>query len=326
MSRLLSPKSTKTAKKSSRPGLRPLDPSPDEECQQENQAVRRGFSWLALGNIVNAACAWGRLALLARLGTAEMIGQLTLALAVCNPIGTLADLGLSGSLVSDADRQYRVRDYLGLRLLTSGLAMLVILGMAWAGGYDPATARLVVLAGLVVASESVGDIFQAVLQRREQMRWVAVSLMIRGVLGLTLFALGTWFSGDLAWGVCGFSLAAITTLLSIDIPRALACERFPICRVGQAPGHPGRAPCRAPCTHGRSRLAGRALASTPAHKRKSSVGRRSQARWSHPTSPVNIPSPRPSPGGRGGLSFAARFPCSLAWLGSACRWVWRRPA
>ncbi len=215
--------------------------------------MRRGVSWLALGNIVNAACAWGRLALLARLGTAEMIGQLTLALAVCNPIGTLADLGLSGSLVSDADRQYRVRDYLGLRLLTSGLAMLVILGMAWAGGYDPATARLVVLAGLVVASESVGDIFQAVLQRREQMRWVAVSLMIRGVLGLTLFALGTWFSGDLAWGVCGFSLAAITTLLSIDIPRALACERFPICRVGQAPGHLGRAPC----THGRGRLAGR---------------------------------------------------------------------
>ena len=187
--------------------------------------MRRGFSWLALGNIVNAACAWGRVALLARLGNAEMIGQLTLALAVCNPISTLADLGLSGSLISDANRQYRLRDYLGLRLLTCGLAMLVILVTAWAGGYDPATARLVVLAGLVVTSESVCDLFQAVLQRREQMRWVAISLMIRGLLGLTFFALGMWFSGDLAWGVCGFSLAALMTLLTIDIPRALACER-----------------------------------------------------------------------------------------------------
>ena len=185
----------------------------------------RGFSWLALGNIVNAGCAWGRVALLARLGNAEMIGQLTLALAVCNPISTLADLGLSGSLISDANRQYRLGDYLGLRLLTCGLAMLVIVVTAWMGGYDPATARLVVLAGLVVVSESVCDLFQAVLQRREQMRWVAISLMIRGLLGLTLFSLGTWFSGDLAWGVCGFSLAALTTLLTIDIPRALACER-----------------------------------------------------------------------------------------------------
>ena len=134
--------------------------------------------------------AWGRVALLARLGNAEMIGQLTLALAVCNPISTLADLGLSGSLISDANRQYRLRDYLGLRLLTCGLAMLVILVTAWTGGYDPATARLVVLAGLVVTSESVCDLFQAVLQRREQMRWVAISLMIRGLLGLTLLCLG----------------------------------------------------------------------------------------------------------------------------------------
>ena len=186
--------------------------------------MRRGFSWLALGNIVNAACAWGRVALLARLGNAEMIGQLTLALAVCNPIGSLADLGLSGSLISDANRQYRLRDYLGLRLLTCGLAMLVILVTAWTGGYDPATARLVVVAGLVVISESVCDLFQAVLQRREQMRWVAISLMIRGLLGLTFFALGMRFGGDLAWGVCGFSLAALTTLMTIDIPRALACR------------------------------------------------------------------------------------------------------
>ena len=103
--------------------------------------------------------------------------------------------------------------------------MLAIVVAAWAGGYDPATARLVVLAGLVVVSESVCDLFQAVLQRREQMRWVAISLMTRGVLGLSLFAFATWFSGDLAWGVCGFSLAALTTLLTIDIPRALACEQ-----------------------------------------------------------------------------------------------------
>ena len=210
--------------------------------------MRRGFSWLALGNIVNAACAWGRVALLARLGNAEMIGQLTLALAVCNPIGTLADLGLSGSLISDANRQYRLRDYLGLRLLTCGLAMLVILVTAWAGGYDPATARLVVLAGLVVASESVCDLFQAVLQRREQMRWVAVSLMIRGLLGLTFFALGTWFSGDLAWGVCGFSLAAITTLLTIDIPRALACERAQDCVRNQCQPRSGQRVNRSPPT------------------------------------------------------------------------------
>jgi O-antigen/teichoic acid export membrane protein len=226
MSRLLSPELTKTAKKPSRPSrLTTRDSSPRDESQAENQAVRRGFSWLAAGNLVNAACAWGRVALLARMGNAEMIGQLTLAFAVCNPIDALADLGLSGSLVSDADGRYRVRDYIGLRALTCGLAMLVVIGTAWAGGYDSATARLVVLAGLVVVSESVCDLFQAILQRREEMRWGAISLMVRGVLGLAFFAVGIRLGGNLAWGLCGFSLAVVMTLLTIDIPRALACER-----------------------------------------------------------------------------------------------------
>jgi O-antigen/teichoic acid export membrane protein len=209
-----------------RPCVPVAGPALEDESKSDNGAVRRGFSWLALGNIVNAACAWGRVALLARLGSAEMIGQLTLALAVCNPITTLADLGLSGSLISDFKRQYRLGDYLGLRLLTCGLAILAIIFVSLAGGYDPATARLIILAGFVVVIESVCDLFQAVLQRREQMRWVAISLMLRGMLGLALFALGTWFSGELAWGVCGFSLAALTTLLAIDVPRAVACERL----------------------------------------------------------------------------------------------------
>jgi O-antigen/teichoic acid export membrane protein len=226
MSRLLSPKFNKAAKRSEFPNRRQkLTLSPNDDHEREGRALRRGFSWLALGNVVNAGCAWGRVALLARLGNAEMIGQLTLALAVCNPISTLADLGLSGSLISDANRQYRLGHYLNLRLLTCALAMLAIVVAAWTSGYDPATARLIVLAGLVVSSESICDLFQAVLQRREEMRWVAISLMIRGLLGLALFAVSTWLTGDLAWGVCGFSLAALTTLLSIDVPQALASEK-----------------------------------------------------------------------------------------------------
>ena len=195
-----------------------LHASFDDERKHAEQAVRWGFSWLAVGNIVNAACAWGRLALLARLGNTAMIGQLTLALAVCGPIAALADLGLSGSLISDAKRQYRIGDYLGLRLATCALAMLVIVAVAWTGGYDRESAELVVLAGLLVASESVCELFQAVLQRREEMRWVAISLMVRGVLGLVLFTLGIRFGGGVASGVCGFVLAAVTTLLMIDIP------------------------------------------------------------------------------------------------------------
>ena len=55
------------------------------------------------------------------------------------PIGTLADLGLSGSLISDARRQFRLRDYLGLRILTCGLTLAVIAAaVLWAITTRPA--------------------------------------------------------------------------------------------------------------------------------------------------------------------------------------------
>ena len=199
----------------------------DGPSRAEAVSLRRNFSWLAAGNIVNAACCWARIALLARIGNVEMIGQLALALAVCNPIGTIADLGLSGVLVTDAAGRYRFRDYLGLRLLTAMLAMLAIAGGGLIG-YSPSTAGLILCAGLAVTLESVCDIFHAMLQRHERMNFVAISLMIRGPLGLALFVLGTWWTGDLRWGVCGFAVAALGTLLLFDLPRtARICARMP---------------------------------------------------------------------------------------------------
>ena len=174
----------------------------------------------ALGNLVNAACIWGRIVLLARLGDAEMIGQLVLAFAICNPIDTLADLGLGGALVTDARREYRFGDYLGLRLITSALAMLAIVGMVAAGGYEGRMALVILLAGLAVVLESVCDIFHALLQQRDRMDSVAASLMVRGPLGLALLALAVAFGGDIVWATMGFPVAAATTLLVLDLPWA----------------------------------------------------------------------------------------------------------
>jgi O-antigen/teichoic acid export membrane protein len=108
--------------------------------------------------------------------------------------------------------------------MTSGLAALVILGTAWFGGYDEATARLVALAGVLVVCESLCDIFQAVLQRDERMHWVAISLIVRGVVGLALFAGILWATHNMAWAVVGFCAATVVTLILIDVPRALDCR------------------------------------------------------------------------------------------------------
>ena len=50
--------------------------------QTKPLTLRRNFSWTFAGNAVYAACQWGMLVVLAKLGSPEMIGQFTLGLAV----------------------------------------------------------------------------------------------------------------------------------------------------------------------------------------------------------------------------------------------------
>ncbi|MGA2032340.1 MAG: oligosaccharide flippase family protein [Thermoguttaceae bacterium] len=210
-------------------GDRSATVEPRHASQFQPLTVRQNFSWCALANVVTAACGWGRLILLARLGNAEMIGQVVLAFAVSNPIASLADLGLSGSLVTDAKGEYRFRHYLGLRLITAVAILIVVTGTACLGGYSSRAAGLITLAGLATALESVSDILQAWLQKHERMDFVAVSLLLRGPLGLTLLALCTWWSGDLLWGMWGFPVAAAISLLLLDWPNAQrSLSRMPL--------------------------------------------------------------------------------------------------
>ena len=65
-------------------------------------SLRRNASWVMLGNGVHAASRWGIVVVLARLGGADMIGQIALAIAVCAPVSFLAKLGLRSALVTDA--------------------------------------------------------------------------------------------------------------------------------------------------------------------------------------------------------------------------------
>ena len=81
-----------------------------------------------MGTAVAAASRWGIVVVLARLGDAGMVGQVMLAVAICAPVAAVADLGLTVAQVTDAKREYRFGQYLGLRLVTALLAVLTVLG------------------------------------------------------------------------------------------------------------------------------------------------------------------------------------------------------
>jgi O-antigen/teichoic acid export membrane protein len=190
--------------------------------------LRTNFAWTFVGNAIYAGCQWGMLVVLAKLGSPAMVGQFALALAITAPVLLFTNLQTSDVQATDARRTYRFGDYLGLRLITTSLAILFILGIVVASGYRTETALVVFVVGLAKASESVSDILFSLLQQRERMDRIAISKSIKGLLSLVALGTGIYLSGSLLVGAICMAISWVAVLLLYDIRSgALVLNRSP---------------------------------------------------------------------------------------------------
>jgi O-antigen/teichoic acid export membrane protein len=183
-------------------------------------SLRANFTWTFWGNVIYAGCQWGMLVILAKLGSQEMVGQFALGFAVTAPVMMFASLRIREVQATDAEREYSFGDYLGLRLITTVLALLVVVVILLIAGYDRET-RLVVLAvGIAKSFESISDVYYGLLQKQERMDLIARSLMIKGPLSLAILGITVYLTGSVFWGTLALSASWGLVLLSYDIHNA----------------------------------------------------------------------------------------------------------
>jgi O-antigen/teichoic acid export membrane protein len=179
--------------------------------------LRRNFSWTFTGNLIYAASQWGMLVVLAKLGSPEMVGQFTLGLAVTAPVIMFTNLQLRGIQATDAKGDYVFSDYLGLRLIGTGLALLIIAGITLKAGYRWETSLVILAIALAKAFESISDVFYGLIQQHERMDRIAIALMIKGPLSLLLLAIGVSLTGSVVGGAIGLAMAWGLVLFGWDI-------------------------------------------------------------------------------------------------------------
>jgi O-antigen/teichoic acid export membrane protein len=180
-------------------------------------SLRWNFSWTFVGNVIYSACQWGMLVLLAKLGNPEMVGQYGLALAIATPVFALSTLQLRAVLTTDVQERIHFGEYLGFRLLTTVLSMLVIAGAALAMHYSAASTWVVLIVGVAQAFEIVSDLYYAKMQFHEHMDRIAKSMIVRGVLGLAAMGAGVYFAKSVIWGAVGLVVARGLVLVLYDI-------------------------------------------------------------------------------------------------------------
>jgi O-antigen/teichoic acid export membrane protein len=174
------------------------------------------------------------LVVLAKLGSPEMVGQFALGLAVTAPVVMFASLRLREVQATDARSEYAFGSYLGLRLVTTVLALVVIAAILAITGYDRQTQLVILMVGVAKSFESISDVFHGLFQRQERMDLIARSLMIKGPLSLVILGIGVYLTGSVFWGTVGLAASWALVLLTYDIQNAR--------RIVKARPEPGGAP------------------------------------------------------------------------------------
>lgn len=199
---------------------------PGDAGTLERLSLRTNFSWSLAGNAVYAACQWGVLVVLAKLGNPTIVGQFGLGLAVTAPVFMLLNLQLRGIQATDARGDFAFRDYLGLRVVTTALAVLSVCLIAAMSGYAAMTAMVVVAVGIGKAFDALSDVIYGLFQQRERMDYVARASMTNGILSVVAATAGVAFTGSVLGAALGWSLASALTFALICVPGAvLLCRR-----------------------------------------------------------------------------------------------------
>ncbi|HUP02795.1 MAG TPA: hypothetical protein VMU19_02320 [Bryobacteraceae bacterium] len=186
--------------------------------EERQRSLREGFIATFLGNGALALAQWATLALIARLGSAELLGEYALALAIATPVAMFSHLNLRAVLATDMEGRHPFGDYLVVRVATVALGAAAVAGVALAGGYAARVVAVIVAAGAVLAVDNLSDIYYAAMQRRERMDRIALSTAARAALSTAALGATLWLSHNLFAAVAAQAAARLTVLLLYDRP------------------------------------------------------------------------------------------------------------
>lgn len=184
-------------------------------------SLTRNFTWTFAGNVVYAACQWAILILIAKLGTAEMMGQFAYALALTAPIVLFANLQLRAVLATDARSEFSFKTYLGMRVLTCTTAFALIAIVAFVATHNRFTAFVVIAVGLAKVIESISDLLYGCLQQQQQMSRIAKSMICKGTLSATAFGLAIYFTHSILASVFAMAGMWASVVIFYDFPNCI---------------------------------------------------------------------------------------------------------
>lgn len=183
--------------------------------------IKKNMLYNTIGSLTYQGCLWITTVLVVILSNGYSdSGILSFAMTIGNMFTAVGTYNMRTYQVSDIKGKYSQRNYVGFRLLT------LIIGVILLGIYsivvspDSLTLIAVFAYLLFKVDESFCDVLYGVDQRGERMDYIGISQFIRGVLVVLAFSLGLYLSQNIILAILAMYPAGLLVTIFYDIPHA----------------------------------------------------------------------------------------------------------
>ena len=198
----------------------------DQANPLSDRSLPHNTAWAVAGNVCFAGGRFLIFVLLWKFLPSEQVGQAILALASVTPLSFFLTMGLRLVIVTDTANRFAPGFCLTTRLCSNLVLALVLVSLCGIqyGTWDVEKLVILLLAGAVRVVESWADIYLAVLQKHERMKYVSVSQILKVSLVLMCAAVLAPLTNKAIWIFLGWAIAVLGVSLLYDRPRAARFE------------------------------------------------------------------------------------------------------
>ncbi|MFY0803775.1 lipopolysaccharide biosynthesis protein [Peribacillus frigoritolerans] len=167
-----------------------------EKVSGETKTFFSNTVWFFMGNLVYSLYQFLIIIIFAKLNGESDIGIMTMATAIVAPIFTFTCLNMRQVLATDAKKEYDINSYLSIRIISVcvGFCLCGLIAVLYGQGFVESI--IIILMALARSGESLSDIVHGEFQRRELIKWISGSLIIRGVITLFIVSITYYLSNN----------------------------------------------------------------------------------------------------------------------------------
>ncbi len=183
-------------------------------------SLKKNITWSFIGNLVYSGCQWAILSVIAKTLGVEELGRYALAIAIVSPVFAFSNLSLRSVQATDVNEEYEFGEYFLFRVISSTSACFIVFFILYVSNYKMDVVYVVAGYVCVKMFESFSDVFYGLFQKNERMKYISISMMIRGVSNLLIFALTIVLTSNLIYGVLSLVLTTLLVLILSDVPNS----------------------------------------------------------------------------------------------------------